>query len=290
MNRFIGLLLGMVFAAKVAFAGMMPSIELSATGVIISATKAGQIASITTVNSGRVSATNLNATNISGTTADLTTVRGTTVSSSLVSATNISGTVATITTLRPGTVSTTGAISATGTVYSGGLLIANAGVSASSIATLSSINGVAITTSNITNMATMNQSVSSTASPTFAGLTLTGLLNGQGISGSVISASTNFAGKGALFQHCTYNPSTTTLISTNGLNCGSLTRIAAGHYGVSFTTAAGDASYTAIATAMRGMATLDDSISPSTAGYVVRVQDTSGTLVDTPRLNVMVAR
>ncbi len=149
MKRFIVILLGMAMAANVAFAGLMPSIELSGTGVVVSATKPGQIASITTIHSGRVSSTNVAAFNVSATTSD-------------------------ITTLRAGAVSATGSVSITGTVYSGGLLTASSGVSTTSIRTLSSINGVSITTSNITLLSAMNQSVSSTASPTFAGLTSTG--------------------------------------------------------------------------------------------------------------------
>lgn len=157
MKRFIGTLLGTVMAAQVAVAGTMPSIEVSGTGVVISATKVGQIASITTVHAGRVSATNVDATNISGTVAD-------------------------ITTLRASTVSTTGAISATGTIYSGDLIIANAGVSTSSIATLNNINGVSVNTSNISFMSGMNQGVSTTSSPTFAGINLTADMTGIGVS------------------------------------------------------------------------------------------------------------
>lgn len=268
MKHFIGTLLGMVFAASAAFAGIMPSLEVSGAGVVISASKPTQTASITIVNAGRVSATNMFAGNISNTVSD-------------------------ITTLRAGTISSTGAVSATGTLYAGGLLIANSGISTSSILTLNQINGVSVSTANISLMAGMNQGVSTTSSPTFAGLNITGVLAGQGISGTVVSASINFAGKGSLFQHCTYNASSSTVISTNGLNCGVLTRISTGYYGISFTTPSSDISYTAIGMSSNlspTFVTQDTAITPTTEGYALRVTDVSGSLRDTSRLNVMVTK
>lgn len=311
MKRFIGFVLGLALLTSHAVAGIMPSIELSGTGVVISATKSGQIGSINTVSASVVNAAI--GVSVNGGTSGGVAVRQVTDNSVRGFNLQDSGSASRLTIyaasgnayiLGNGTGMTLGLNGMMGVntfaadpsaslhVVGNGIYTAGLAVNKTSSATTAlDVSGTILgsTVSATTgNFGTLASTLVSATSATITAVSATNVT----ASGTLVAGTVS--GKGALGQHCTYTGvSPTTLVSSNGLNCGAITRITSGSYGISFSTAMSDASYTVSftpGTASPTFATVDNAITPTTAGYIVKTYNLSGTLADVDRLNLMVTK
>lgn len=188
MRRFIAIATLLIALTGNAVAGIMPSIELSGTGVVVSATKSGQIISASNVYAKDVSSTSGYIRNISSTVQDLTTLRVTNVSATAIDVTggllragNVTATGQVLANSFSGSgVSLTGVVAASMSWYGltgipvGVQAISTTSLQSNTLATLQQLSGTTVTSATWGRLGAIDQSLTTVSSPTFAGMTSSG--------------------------------------------------------------------------------------------------------------------